>query len=321
MRAAVRSVYGGSDVLSIAQIDRPTVRPTDVLVRVRAASVNPADVFLLTGEPRMIRLMTGLARPRSSGVGADFAGEIVEVGSEVSTWSVGDEVYGEGPQGSFAEFARVRQELVARKPARLDFVKAAALPMAAITALQGFRAANLEPGQSVLVIGASGGVGSMAVQLAAHAGARVTGVCSTANVELVRSLGATTVVDYVREDFVAGDARFDVILDLVGNRSLRELRRVLAPGGILVLSSGAGGRWLGPLPRIARAALLSVFTSGTIKGFAATPNHTDLETIAGLVDARRLEPVLDSIHSLEETARALDIVRNGHARGKVVIEL
>jgi NADPH:quinone reductase-like Zn-dependent oxidoreductase len=320
MRAAVRSVYGASDVLSIAEIDRPVLRPTDVLVRVRAASVNPADVFFLTGEPRMIRLLTGLTRPRSPGVGADFAGEIVEVGAEVTTWSVGDEVFGEGPQGSIAEFARVSQDLVARKPARLDFAATAALPMAAVTALQGLRAANLQPGQSMLVIGASGGVGSMTVQLAADAGAIVTGVCSTANVELVRSLGATTVVDYSREDFVTGDARFDVILDLVGNRSLRDLRYVLAPGGTLVLSSGAGGRWLGPLPRIARAALLSVFTKGTMKSFAATPNHTDLATIAGLVDARRLEPVLDSIHSLDETARAFDIVARGHARGKVVIE-
>ncbi len=320
MRAAVRSVYGGSDVLSIEEIDRPTLRPTDVLVRVRAASVNPADVFFLTGEPRMIRLMSGPTRPRSRGVGADFAGEIVEVGTDVSKWSVGDEVYGEGPQGSVAEYSRVSQEHVALKPTRLDFAQAAALPMTAVTALQGLRAANLDAGQSILVIGASGGVGSMAVQLAADAGARVTGVCSTANVELVRSLGATTVVDYVRDDFVAGDERFDVIFDLVGNRSLLELRRVLAPGGTLVLCSGAGGRWLGPLPRIARAALLSVFTKGTMKTFAATPNHTDLATIAGLVDARRLEPVLDSIHSLDQTARAFDIVRGGHARGKVVIE-
>ncbi len=321
MRAAVRSVYGGSEVLAVQEVDRPELRDTDVLVRVRAASVNPADVFFLTGEPRMLRLLTGLTRPRSSGVGADFAGEIVEVGSEVSKWSVGDEVYGEGPQGSFAQFSRVNQDLVALKPTRLTFAQAAALPMTAVTALQGWRAAGLTAGQSILVIGASGGVGTIAVQLAVDAGATVTGVCSSANVALVRSLGAATVIDYSQHRVVDGTDRFDVILDLVGNYSLRELRRILAPGGTLVLCSGAGGKVLGPLPRIARAAVLSLFTKGTMKTFAATANHVDLETIAELVDARRLEPVIDSIHSLDDVAHAIDIVQGGHARGKVVIEL
>ena len=242
MRAAVRSVYGGSEVLAVQEVDRPELRDTDVLVRVRAASVNPADVFFLTGEPRMLRLLTGLTRPRSSGVGADFAGEIVEVGSEVSKWSVGDEVYGEGPQGSFAQFSRVNQDLVALKPTRLTFAQAAALPMTAVTALQGWRAAGLTAGQSILVIGASGGVGTIAVQLAVDAGATVTGVCSSANVALVRSLGAATVIDYSQHRVVDGTDRFDVILDLVGNYSLRELRRILAPGGTLVLCFGSRGQ-------------------------------------------------------------------------------
>ena len=321
MRAAVRSIYGSSDVLTIEEIEPPSIGDDEVLVEVRAASVNPADVFMLTGEPRIVRLAAGLRRPRARGVGADFAGVITEVGAKVSGFSVGDEVFGEGPQGSFAEYRRVNQKHIAIKPDGVTFENAAALPMAGGTALTILRAARIARGQRVLVIGASGGIGSFAVQLAVSNGADVTGVCSTANVDLVRSLGAKEVFDYTKENFVQAGEKWDVILDLIADRTLAELCSVLAPNGTLVLCSGSGSKWFGPLGRMAAGGLRSMLTKARIVSPAASPNNADLSTLAELAASGAISPVIDRVVPLGEIRQALDRVHSRRARGKVVISI
>jgi len=319
MRAAVQDRYGPPrEVLGLRDIDKPEIGDDDVLVRVRAAGVNPADLAITRGRPAMLRAMVGMRRPKPAVRGQDLAGVVEAVGANVKLFSPGDEVFGEGTS-SYAEYTCVPQGVLAPKPAGLTFEQAAAVPMAGLTALCGMRVANVRPGKRVLVNGASGGVGHFAVQIAKALGAEVTGVCSGRNVELVRSLGADHVIDYTREDFTRGAQRYDVILDNVANRSLRALRRVLAPRGVLLLNSVNGGRVLGPLPRMARGRLLSVFSRQTIRVFSIASTTKDMVALKDLIDGGELTPVIEGVYPLAEAAAALDRVATGHVAGKVVI--
>jgi len=319
MRAAVQDRYGPPrEVLGLRDIDKPEIGDDDVLVRVRAAGVNPADLAITRGRPAMIRAMVGMRRPKPAVRGQDLAGVVEAVGANVKLFSPGDEVFGEGTS-SYAEYTCVPQGVLAPKPAGLTFEQAAAVPMAGLTALCGMRVANVGPGKRVLVNGASGGVGHFAVQIAKALGAEVTGVCSARNVELVRSLGADHVIDYTREDFTRDAQRYDVILDNVANRSLRALRRVLAPRGVLLLNSVNGGRVLGPLPRMARGRLLSVFSRQTIRVFSIASTTKDMVALKDLIDGGELTPVIEGVYPLAEAAAALDRVATGHVAGKVVI--
>ena len=319
MKATVQDRYGPPrEVLGLRDIDKPEIGDDDVLVRVRAAGVNPADLAITRGRPAMLRAMVGMRRPKPAVRGQDLAGVVEAVGANVKLFSPGDEVFGES-KSSYAEYSCVPQGVLAPKPAGLTFEQAAAVPMAGLTALFGMRVANVGPGKRVLVNGASGGVGHFAVQIAKALGAEVTGVCSARNVELVRSLGADHVIDYTREDFTRGAQRYDVILDNVANRSLRALRRVLAPRGVLLLNSVNGGRVLGPLPRMARGRLLSVFSRQTIRVFSIASTTKDMVALKDLIDGGELTPVIEGAYPLAEAAAALDRVATGHVAGKVVI--
>jgi NADPH:quinone reductase-like Zn-dependent oxidoreductase len=320
MLAIVQHSYGSADVLHAEEVEKPVVGDGDVLVRVHAASVNHGDWVYTSGRPFIARLAVGLRRPKEAVRGKDIAGVVEAIGGNVSQFRVGDEVYTEVEAGGFAEFASVPQELLAHKPANLTFEQAAAVPLAARTALQGLRdAGKLQPGQKVLINGASGGVGTFAVQIAKALGAEVTGVCSNRNADLVRSLGADHVVDYTREDFTAGEERYDVIFDLVGNHSLSTLRHVLTRTGTLVLSSGTGGKVLGPLGRILRAVLISPFVSQKLAVFTATRNTEDLETLRDLIESGRVIPAIDRTYRLSEVPAAIRYFAEQHARGKIVV--
>jgi NADPH:quinone reductase-like Zn-dependent oxidoreductase len=327
MKAIVQERFGPPDVLRLAEVDRPEPGPGQVLVRMRAAALNPYDWHLLRGDPYVARLMgaVGLTRPKSRVAGIDAAGEVEAVGSDVRGLRPGDEVLGFCP-GSFAEYACTTADLLVPKPARLGFEQAAALPMGAVTALRGIRTVGgARAGQRVLVNGAAGGVGTFAVQLAAGLGAEVTGVCSAGNTELVRSLGAAHVIDYAREDFTEGRVRYDVILDNVGNRPLRRLRRALAPTGTLVANGGgspghvlgAVGSMLGVLATgvVVRRQRLKVILPAAPDG----PIHEDLSAVAALVEAGELSPVVDRTYALSDAAEGLRHLEGGHARGKAVI--
>ena len=296
-----------------------------MLVRVRAASVNPADWHLLRGEPYLVRLVFGLRRPRKIVPGIDAAGLVEEVGAAVTEFRAGDEVFG-GPGGAFAEYCRGGEKDFARKPAGLTFEQAAAVPIAGCTALQGLRdQGKLEPGQTVLVNGAAGGVGTFAVQIAKALGGDVTGVCSTRSVELVRSIGADHVLDYTVEDFARSGRRYDLILHVAGNRSLPDLRRALAPRGTLVLVGGGVGRdagsggLLGPMAQSLRAVVLSPFVGQRLRMVAAKVRKEDLVALAELIEAGKVTPVVDRSYPLSEVPQALEYLEAGHARGKVVV--
>ncbi|MGC5585211.1 NAD(P)-dependent alcohol dehydrogenase [Ornithinimicrobium sp. W1665] len=320
MRAIVQQAYGAGDVLRLQDVDKPAPGPDEVLVRVRAASVNHADWFLTTGRPYVMRAALGLRRPRVAIRGRDLAGRVEAVGAAVTRFRPGDDVYGETTTGSFAEFACVPERLLALKPANLTFEQAAAVPLAAVTALQGLRdVGGVQPGQAVLIDGASGGVGTFAVQIAKTLGADVTGVCSTRNVELVRSLGADRVIDYTREDFARGGQRFDVILDLAGRHPLADCRRALTRTGTLVSASGFGGPVLGPLGRYVGALALSPFVSQRLRVLAAQPSHQDLETLTALIDAEAVRPVIETTYALAQTAEAIRHLAERHTRAKIVI--
>ncbi len=322
MRAVVQDTYGSPEVLRLGDVDQPALADDGVLVRVRAASVNPADLFAMRGRPSVMRLVFGLGRPRQRVRGQDFAGTVEAVGRDVSRFRPGDEVYGSAG-GAFAEYVAAGQDVVAAKPEPLTFEQAAAVPMAGLTALHALRdVAKVQAGQHVLINGASGGVGTFAVQLAGSLGAEVTGVCSTRNVELVRSLGADHVIDYTVEDFTAGTRRYDVILDNVANHPLQRLRSVLTRDGILLPNNGdTGDDVLGPLPRLLGAVLLSLVVPETLRPFVSTTNQEDLVALATLVEAGAVTPVLDRAYPLEEAADAMAHVGTGHARGKVVVTL
>ncbi|WP_329016042.1 NAD(P)-dependent alcohol dehydrogenase [Micromonospora rifamycinica] len=326
MRAIVQDRYGPPETLTLAEVDVPVPSAGEVLVRVEAASVNAYDWHVMRGDPRMARLALGVSRPRARIRGRDFAGRVEAVGADVRGIRPGDAVFGDlgDADGAFAEYVCAPATRVAPRPANLTAQQAAALPLAGSTALAGLcDAGRVGPGHRVLVNGAAGGVGTLAVQLARALGATVTGVCSTRNVELVRSLGADRVVDYTRADFTRGP-RHDVVFDLVGNRSLTALRRALTPTGTLVLSGGGGyhgGSLLGPVRLLLRGRLLAPFVRHRILAPTAAPDRAQLDTLRAHAEAGRVTPIVDRTYPLHEAARAIAHVEGGHARAKVVVAI
>ncbi|RSN10892.1 NAD(P)-dependent alcohol dehydrogenase [Streptomyces sp. WAC 05977] len=318
MKAIAQNEYGSTDVLTLTDLPEPEAGPGGVVVRIRAAAVDPGVWHLMEGTPYLVRLMGfGVRRPKARVRGLDFAGVVHAVGDGVSRFRPGDEVFGTC-QGSFAEYALTTVDKIARKPGRLGFDEAAAVPISAFTALQALRdRGRVAPRQKVLVIGAGGGVGTFAVQIAKAFGAEVDGVCGTGKVDLVRSLGASRVFDYTREDFGGG---YDLILDTAGNRSLVSLRKALTPRGTLVLVGGeSDGKWIGAVGRNVRALLIGPFVKQKLRGLFSTEDQDDLQTLRALVEAGKLTPVIDRAYSLAEVPEAIRYVREGHARGKVVI--
>jgi NADPH:quinone reductase-like Zn-dependent oxidoreductase len=313
--------YGSPDVLELQDVDLPDVGDDGVLVRVKAASVNPLDWHFMRGMPYFIRAQAGLSRPKDNTLGVDLAGSVEAVGRNVTRFQPGDEVFG-ARGGALAEYVRVREDgVVVKKPANLTFEQAAAVPVAAFTALQALRdKAHVQPGQKVLINGAAGGVGTFAVQIAKAFGAEVTGVCSTGNVELVRSLGADRVVDYTREDFTRTGQRHDVMLDIAGNRKLSECRRVLAPKAVVVVVGGPNkGHWIGPLLGLAKLMVASRFVSQRVVAFLAKNSRDDLAFLCDLFEAGKVTPVIDRTYPLSEVPEAIRYLETGHAKAKVVI--
>ncbi len=319
MKAIQQQGYGDPrEVLHLVDVDVPQCTKDQVLVRVLASSANPYDWHLICGEPLLMRPgLGGLRAPRRI-VGADFAGVVEEAGATVTGVAVGDEVYGFA-DGAFAEFVAAPAGRLARKPANLTFAEAAAVPLAAITALQGLRHGGVAQGQHVLIIGASGGVGTFAVQLAKHAGAHVTGVCSTGRLDLVGSLGADDVIDYTARDPFSGPRHYDLILQLAGTYPPRALRHLLTPRGTLIQCHGEGNRWLGPLGAIAAGAALNLFTKQHITTFVTQEDTATLDELRDLIEAGDLRPVIGSEFPLQRTAEAVATVRHGHPAGKVVV--
>jgi NADPH:quinone reductase-like Zn-dependent oxidoreductase len=323
MKAIVRDAYGSADVLELRDIDRPVVGDDEVLLRVRAAGVDQGVWHVMAGLPYPIRLAGfGLRAPKNPVLGADVAGVVQAVGKEVSGFRRGDEVFGIA-KGSYAEYARASEDRLAPKPANLTSEQAAVVAISGLTALQGLRDhAKVRPDQKVLIIGASGGVGTYAVQVAKVFGAHVTGVCSTTKVDLVRSLGADQVIDYTRDDFADGQQGYEVILDVGGNSSLSRLRRALTPKGTLVIAGGeTDGRWLGGTDRQIRALVLSRFVGQKLGTFVSRENHGDLMVLKDLIEAGKVTPVVDRAYPLREVADAIRYMREGRARGKVVITM
>jgi NADPH:quinone reductase-like Zn-dependent oxidoreductase len=320
MKAITYRDFGSPDVLELGEVEEPRAGDGEVLVAVRAASVNPADWYAMTGMPWVARAQMGLRGPRSGRLGIDLAGEVAAVGAGVTRFAPGDEVFGTG-DGTLAERVAVAEATLARKPARVSFEQAAAVPVAALTALQGLRdKGRLQPGQRVLVNGASGGVGTFVVQLATALGAEVTAVCSTRNVETARSLGAGRVVDYTREDFTATDRRYDLLLDVAGSRPWAACRRVLEPQGRLVMvGAPKGSRLLGPLGHIAGVRLASLGASQKVVFFISKATSEDLTALADLLERGAVTPCVERTYPLAEAAHAFRYLGQGHARGKLVV--
>ena len=323
MKAAVSRCYGGPERVALEDVAKPVPADNGVLVRVRAAGVNPLDWHELRGLPYVMRLSAGVGAPTDIRLGADFAGTVEAVGKNVTRFKPGDEVFG-GAAGAFAEYVSLGEHrALALKPANMTFVQAAAMPIAAVTALQALRDKGaLQPGQKVLINGASGGVGTFAVQIAKAMGAEVTGVCSTRNVAMVQALGADHVIDYTKDNFTQGLQRYDVIVDTVGNHALGDLRRVMAPQGHMVLVGGPNdGQWIGPLSGAIGVALYSPFVSQHFVFFLAELNQKDLEVLRDLMLTGKLTTAIDRRYPLVEAAAAIGYVEEGHTRGKVVIEV
>src|SRR3989440_9971110 len=323
MKGIVHRCYGSPGVLRYEDIPKPTPADNELLVRVHSASVNPLDWHDMEGTPYLVRLDDGFGKPENPRLGVDFAGTVEAVGKNVSRFKPGDEVFG-ARSGAFAEYVTVReQRAVALKPSNVSFEQAAAVPIAAITALQALRdKGRIHAGQKVLINGASGGVGTFAVQIAKSFGAEVTGVCSTRNVALVRSIGADHVIDYTREDFTQGAQHYDLILDNVGSHSLLEYRRALTPKGTFVIVGGpTNGQWIGPMVTPLKALILSPFVSQKFAPFLAELNKEDLTILRDLMQAGKLTPVIDRRYKLSEVPAALRYLEAGHARGKVVISV
>jgi NADPH:quinone reductase-like Zn-dependent oxidoreductase len=321
MKAIVYCDYGSPDVLALQSIDRPSVGDSQVLVKVHSASVNPLDWHYVRGTPYIGRLDMGLRKPKITRLGVDFAGTIVSVGTSVTRFKPGDEVFG-ARTGAFAEYVTARADRIALKPANISFEQAAAVPVAALTALQGLRDhGKLQAGQKVLINGASGGVGTFAVQIAKALGAEVTGVCSGRNVEMVRSIGADHVIDYTKEDFTKRPERYDVVIDNVGNHSLSAMRHIMQPSGRYVMVGGPSGRWLDPMPRALGALVQSMFASQEMSMFISQLNEKDLTLLAEMMQAGKITPVIDRRYPLAEVPAAVAYLETGRARGKVIITI
>ncbi len=321
MNAITYDRYGSPDVLKCGETAKPAPADDEVLIKVRAASVNPYDWHFMRGEPYLVRIAAGgLRKPKDSRLGADVAGEIEAVGRNITQFKPGDGVFG-SCKGAFAEYACASESKLVMKPDNVTFEQAASVPIAAFTALQGLRdKGHIQPGQKVLINGAAGGVGTFAVQIAKSFGAEVTGVCSTRNMEMVRSIGADQVVDYIQEDFTNSAPRYDVILDCVGNHPFSECRRVLNPRGIYLAAGGTTDNWMiGPLTRAIKALVLSWFVSQKHVMVLAKPSKEDLAIMAELMATRKVTPVIDRSYTLREIPDAIRYLEQGHARGKVVI--
>jgi NADPH:quinone reductase-like Zn-dependent oxidoreductase len=320
MKAIVFSRYGSADVLELTDVEKPAVGDDGVLVRVRAASVNPLDWHGMRGQPYLMRMSGGVRRPKEDELGVDLAGEVEAVGTDVTQFRPGDEVFGVR-SGAFGEYVRGTEEsTLAPKPGGMTFEQAAAVPVAGMTALQGLRdKGQLQPGQHVLINGASGGVGTFAVQIAKAFGAEVTGVCSTANLEMVRSIGADHVIDYTRENFTKSGQKYDLILDIAGSRPLSACRRVMTASGTFVAVGGPGGRWIRPADRALKAILMNRFVSQRMVPFLSHASKDDLLVLKELIEAGKVTPVIDRAYPLSETPEAVRYLEQGHARGKVVI--
>ena len=326
MKAVVYTNYGSPDVLEIRDVKEPVPNDDQVLVKVRAASLNPLDWHYMEGTPYMIRAMgAGLRKPKSPRLGVDLAGTVEAVGKNVTQFKPGDEVFGTGHGAAFAEYVCAGKTKLVLKPANITFEQAAAVPIAALTALQGLRdTGKVQPGQKVLINGASGGVGTFAVQIAKSFGADVTGVCSTKNLDLVRSLGADHVIDYTKEDFTNGAQRYDLILDNVGTQPLSGFRRALKPQGICVMIGGEGpneGRWIGALARPVKALFLSPFVSQKMSMMLAEIRQEDLTVMRDLMAAGKVTPVVDKTYPLSQVREAMKYLEAGHARGKVILTM
>ena len=323
MKAIVYRCYGSPDVVKLEEVAKPTPADNQVLIKVHAASVNPLDWHYMRGKPLIMRPMVGLGTPEDIRLGVDFSGTVEAVGKNVQRFKPGDEVFG-GADGAFAEYVTAREGgSLALKPANMTYEQAAAVPIAAITALQALRdKGKVQAGQKVLINGASGGVGTFAVQIAKSYGADVTGVCSGRNTELVQSLGADHVIDYTKEDFTKGAERYDVVIDNVANHSLSECRSILTPNGIYVMIGGGGASeqgFLGAMGNVLKAGLYSRFVKQKMGFMMAQPSTADLTLLAGLVESGKLKTVIDRTYKLDQLPEAVRYVEEGHARGKVVI--
>lgn len=323
MKAIVYRNYGPAEVLSYDEIEKPAPKDNQVLIKVRAASVNPYDWHFMRGKPYMVRLFAGLTKPKVIQLGADVAGTVESVGPGVTQFNPGDAVFGflsGAAQGAFAEFACAPESTLAAKPDSVTFEQAATVPVAGFTALQGLRKGKIQAGHKVLVNGASGGVGTFAVQIAKAFGADVTGVCSTRNLHMVRSIGADRVIDYTKSNFTEAAEKYDLLFDAVGNHPLPACRRVLNPAGIMIMAGGTTDDWmLGPIYRAFEALLLSKFGSCKLLGLFAKGNQADLTTIGEFIASGKVTPVIDRRYGLSEVPQAIRYVEEGHARGKVVI--
>ena len=320
MKAITQDKYGSPDVLELKDLDKPVVKNNEVLVSVRAAAVHPGDQLVMRGLPYIIRMGSGLLKPRKEVPGFDVAGHVEAVGKNVAEFQPGDEVFGQC-NGSCAEYVSVAEDALALKPANLTFEQAAAVTISGVTALQALRdKGKVQPGQKVLINGASGGVGTFAVQIAKSFGAEVTGVCSTRNVDLVRSSGADHVIDYTQEDFTQSGQRYDFILDNVASHSLSDCRRVLTPKGTLIPNNGtSGGRWIGAVGRTFTALVLSPFVRQRLRPFLSLPKKEDLVVLKELIESGKVTPVIDRTYPLSEVPEAMRYLEEGHARGKIVI--
>jgi NADPH:quinone reductase-like Zn-dependent oxidoreductase len=319
MKAILYKSYGSPEVLRCEEVQKPTPGNDEVLIKVRAASVNPLDWHLMRGEPYVMRPMTGFRQPKDPRLGVDLAGEVEAVGTGVTRFQPDDAVFGSSG-GAFAEYVCAREKELALKPANLTFEQAAAVAVAGLTALQGLRdRGRVQPGQKVLINGAAGGVGTFAVQIAKSFGADVTGVCGTPNVDMVRSIGADRVVDYTREDFTRSGQQYDLIFDCVGNHSLPRCRRVLTRQGTYIMVAGSRRRWIAPFPRAIAALLLSRFVSQNLFMMLAKISAEDLVVMGKLMQSGQVTPVIDRCYRLSDVPEAIRYLEEGHTRGKVVI--
>jgi NADPH:quinone reductase-like Zn-dependent oxidoreductase len=321
MKAIVYHSYGSPDVLRCEEIEKPTPGDNEVLIKVRAASVNPLDWHFMRGAPYFVRLGAGLRKPRVTRLGVDVAGQVEAVGRKATHFKPGDEVFGVC-RGAFAEYVRTSESALVIKPDNVTFEQAASVPVAALTTLQGLRdKGQIQPRQKVLINGAAGGVGTLAVQIAKSFGADVTGVCSGRNVDMVGSIGADHVIDYTQEDFTKSAQRYDLLFDCVGNHSLLACRRVVNPKGIYIMIGAPTDRWIRPLPRAVKAVVLSLFVSQKLCMILPKRSKQDLTTMRELMESETVTPVIERRYRLSEVPEAIRYLEEGHARGKVVITM